>query len=171
VRLHRSGLRSEDGVAALEFAILAPIFFLLLLALIDMSLFFATHSIVDKSVENAARAVRLGSLQADKDGSGFRATLCQDLFFVDCNKFSFSVVATNDLSTISSKPTLDGNGMIAGATYDPGKPEEFVVVTIVYVYQFIIPWIGDLLGDDGLNDPRSRAITSFLVIKNEPYPD
>lgn len=169
--MRRSLLQSEAGVAVLEFAILAPIFFLLLLALIDMSLFFATHSIVDKSVENAARAVRLGSLQADKDGSNFRATLCQNLYFVECEKFSFSVEATDNLTSVSSKPKIDKEGQIDNPTYNPGKPEQFVVITIVYVYRFIIPWIGELLGDDGLSDPQTRAIVSFLVIKNEPYPD
>ncbi len=43
-------------------------------------------------------------------------------------------------------------------------------MTIVYVHTFLIPWIGRIFGDDGLNAPFSRAIVSYLVVKNEPYP-
>lgn len=164
-------LRDQKGVAALEFAILAPIFFLLLLALIDLSIFFATHSIVDDAVAGAARAVRLGLLESDTDGTQFRTTLCKRLFFVSCNNFTFSVKPVSDLSTVSSSPAFDASGHLVDQTYDPGDAEDIVVVTIAYVHTFIIPYIGLIFGDSGLTDPHLRTITSFLVIKNEPYPN
>ena len=164
-------LRDQRGVAALEFGLLAPIFFLLLLALIDLSIFFATHSIVDDAVAGAARAVRLGLLQSDADGSKFRTVLCKRLFFVKCSNFTYSVKPAADLSAVSPNPAFDASGHLVDQTYDPGQTEDVVVVTIAYVHSFIIPYIGLLFGDSGLSDPHLRTITSFLVIKNEPYPN
>ncbi len=164
-------LRDQRGVAALEFALLGPIFFLMLLALIDLSIFFATHSIVDDAVAGAARAVRLGLLQTDSDGSQFRGVLCKRLFFVDCNNFTFSVKPVTDLSTVSPNPAFDSSGHLVDQTYDPGHSEDIVVITIAYVHTFIVPYIGLIFGDSGLSDPHLRTITSFLVIKNEPYPN
>jgi Flp pilus assembly pilin Flp len=168
--LRRSLSRDEQGVTAIEFAILGPIFFALLMVLIDLSLFFATHTIVDGAVQNAARAVRLGLLQTDTDGSQFRAVLCKQLFFASCANFTFSVQAVTDLSTVNPKPSIDSDGHLINPQYKPGGPDDLVVITIVYVHHFIVPYVGALFGDDGLNNPQERALTSFLVVKNEPYP-
>lgn len=161
--------RDQKGVAALEFALLAPIFFLLLLALIDLSIFFATHSIVDDSVESAARAVRVGLLQNDKDGTQFRAVLCKRLFFVSCGNFTFSVKPTTNLGAVSPNPGFDSSGHLSDQTYSTGNPDDVVVVTIAYVHTFIIPYIGLIFGDSGMINPHMRTITSFLVVKNEPF--
>lgn len=164
-------LRDQRGVAALEFALLGPIFFLLLLALIDLSIFFATHSIVDDAIEGAARAVRLGLLQNDPKGTKFRTVLCQRLFFVGCNNFTFSVKPTANLAAVSPTPAFDASGHLVDQTYDPGHTEDIVVITIAYVHTFVVPYIGLIFGDSGLSDPHLRTITSFLVVKNEPYPN
>lgn len=164
-------LRDQRGVAALEFAILGPIFFLLLLALIDLSIFFATHAIVDDAIAGAARSVRLGLLQTDTDGTQFRAVLCKRLFFVNCNNFTFSAKPVVNLATVNPTPAFDASGHLVDQTYDPGNTEDIMVITIAYVHTFIIPYIGLIFGDSNLTDPHMRTITSFLVVKNEPYPN
>jgi hypothetical protein len=107
----------------------------------------------------------------DTDGSRFRGILCSQLFFLSCNNFTFSFGPVADLSSVNPKPSLDADGHIVGPTFNAGDPEDLVVVTIVYVHSFIVPYVGSIFGDDGLNDPHKRAITSFLVIKNEPFPN
>jgi Flp pilus assembly pilin Flp len=169
--LRRGLFRNQQGVAAIEFGILAPIFFILLVVLIDLSIFFAVHSIVDDAVENAARAIRIGQLTADDTkGTKFRQVLCGQIFFLNCNNFTFTVQPTDDLSKVDPKPKLDDDGNIEGSQYKQSKPEDYVVITIVYVHRFIIPYAGEIFGDDGLSDPYKRAIISFLVIRNEPFP-
>jgi TadE-like protein len=166
----RGFLGNQKGVAIIEFAILAPMFFALLLVLIDLSIFFAVHSIVDKSVESAARAVRIGELQGDDvDGTKFRSVLCENIFFLDCNNFSFSVQPTSDLGTVNPTPKVDENGQLEKPGYQKGSSEDLMVITIVYVHRFIIPYAGNIFGDADMVDPQERVITSFLVIKNEPF--
>jgi Flp pilus assembly protein TadG len=162
-------LRDQRGVAALEFAILGPIFFVLLLALIDLSIYFATNSIVHDAMEGAARAVRVGRLQSGSTSSQFRTVLCQRLFFVSCGNFTFSVKPTTNLATVSRTPGFDSSGHLSDQTYNPGKADDLVVVTIAYVHTFIIPYVGLLFGDSGLTDPHLRTIVAFVVVKNEPY--
>jgi Flp pilus assembly protein TadG len=163
-------LRDQKGVAALEFAILGPIFFVMLLVLIDLSIYFATTSIVYDAIEGAARSVRVGQLQND-NGTQFRTVLCKRLFFVTCGNFTFSVKPTTNVAGVNRKPGFDSSGHLTDTTYDTGDADDIVVVTIAYAHTFIIPYVGLLFGDTGLTDPHMRAIVTFLVIKNEPYPD
>jgi len=162
-------LRDQSGVAALEFGLLAPIFFLMLLALIDLSIYFATNSIVHDAMETAARAVRVGRLQSGSTASDFRTVLCQRLFFVSCGNFTFSVKPTTNLAAVSRTPGFDSSGHLTDQTYNPGQADDIVVVTIAYVHTFIIPYIGLIFGDSGLTDPHMRTIVAFVVVKNEPY--
>ncbi|MFZ1991955.1 MAG: TadE/TadG family type IV pilus assembly protein [Alphaproteobacteria bacterium] len=163
-------LRDQRGVAAIEFGILAPIFFLMLLALIDLSIYFATNSIVHDAMETAARAVRVGRLQSGSTANDFRTVLCQRLFFVSCGNFTFSVKPTANLAAPGLRtPGFDTSGHLVDQTYSPGNADDIVVVTIAYVHTFIVPYIGLLFGDSGLSDPHLRTIVAFVVVKNEPY--
>jgi Flp pilus assembly pilin Flp len=163
-------LDDEQGVAALEFALLAPIFFAMLSVLIDLSIFFTVRAVVDNAVDNAARAVRLGVLQVNDGGAGFKKALCSKLVIINCNGFSYSVQVPSNLGSVDTTPALNKNGQLKDQSYDPGGPDDVVVVTIVYVHHFIIPYVADIFGDNGLNDPMVRPIISFLVVKNEPFP-
>ena len=53
----------ERGSAAVEFAIVALPFLLLLVGLISISLYFFTNFTMESAVLNAARAIRTGQLQ------------------------------------------------------------------------------------------------------------
>ena len=150
---------------------MAPIFFALVFVLIDLSWYFMTSSMVDNAVENAARAVRLGDLNPSDNGVSFRNALCTNLILLDCNNFSFSVSVPTDLSKVDTTPKVDATGAISSPSYDPGGPEDVVVVTIVYVHHFLIPYVANIFGDTSLLDPTERDIVSYLVVKNEPYPN
>ena len=168
--MRRRFLRDQRGVAALEFGLLAPIFFLMLLALIDLAIYFATTAIVHDAMETAARAVRVGALQSGSTAAQFRAVLCQRLFFVTCGNFTFSVKPTTNLADPALRtPGFDTSGHLTQQTYNPGHADDIVVVTIAYVHTFIIPYIGLIFGDSGLSDPHLRTIVAFVVVKNEPY--
>jgi Flp pilus assembly protein TadG len=171
--LRRGLFRNEQGVAAIEFAFMAPIFFFLVFVLIDLSWYFVTCSIVDNAVENGARAVRLGQLDANP-ATGvpeFRSALCTNLVVLDCNNFSFSVSVPADLGNVVTVPEVNPDGTLANPDYNPGGPQSVVLITIVYVHHFLIPYVAQLFGDTTMLDPTERAIISYLVVKNEPFPN
>ena len=57
-------LRNEDGVAAIEFAIVALPFFLFVFGIVGMGLYFLASTSLEYGAEAAARKVRTG--EADK---------------------------------------------------------------------------------------------------------
>lgn len=52
------------GVAAIEFAILSPLFLMLLLAIFELGYMVFVQSVLDSSARTAARLIRTGQAQA-----------------------------------------------------------------------------------------------------------
>lgn len=64
-RLHRAG-RDETGVAALEFALVAPVFLVLVFAIIVYSLYIGTRFALTEAAAEGARASVAGMSAADR---------------------------------------------------------------------------------------------------------
>ena len=86
----------ERGSTAVEFAIVALPFLLLLVGLMSVSLYFFTNFTMESAVLNAARAIRTGQLQQGQGAytgmttnedkrDAFKATMCSKApTFLDC---------------------------------------------------------------------------------------
>ena len=122
------GQRGEKGQALLEFALLVPIFLMLLFAIVDFGMGF--HSWI--TVTNSAReGARLGAVHATTDDIRDRVYATATLINEDTN---MEVLVTN-------------------ATDAGGLPGESVVVQVDYDYDLITPLAsfvafisGDIIG-------------------------
>ena len=56
--------RDERGSAAIEFAIIAPIFFFLMFVIAETALVFIAEQVMDNAVFETARLIRTGQVQA-----------------------------------------------------------------------------------------------------------
>ncbi len=112
-RIRRKG---EKGQSLLEFALVAPIFFLVLFAIVDFGMAF--HAWI--TVTNSAReGARLGAV---------RATAAE--------------IETRVRDTAGS---LDDGNLSVSVTNAEGDPGESVIVDVTYDYTLITP-LGDLMG-------------------------
>ena len=162
----------DEGIASLEFAILGPVFFALVMVIFDLALFIGTRTIVEDAVETGSRAVRLGILKQADGPEAFREVLCNRILFLKCEKFRFTVDApANVLRTDDYAPDIDDKGEFEIEIYNPGKSEDIVVVTVIYKHEFIFPYVGRIFGDEGLTGDDAQLVQGFLVFQNEPYPD
>src|ERR1700761_8011540 len=75
------------GVAAVEFALIAFPFFILIFGLIEVVMIFILTSTLDYGVMEAARRVRTGELQNSGQGlAEFKTAVCGELFnLLDCD--------------------------------------------------------------------------------------
>ena len=70
--------RNERGVTAIEFAMVAPVFFLLLGSIMETGIMLFTEYVIQTSVQDAARLVRTGQAQDDQlSASDFKAKICE----------------------------------------------------------------------------------------------
>lgn len=96
---------TRSGVAAVEFALVAPIFFLLVFGLIE----FGRMMMVQQALTNAAReGSRVAILATTKDGSAVEARMRDYLESVLANAASGDVRVTvpGNLGTVTSGSTL-----------------------------------------------------------------
>ncbi len=170
---------SRDGAAAIEFALVAPVFMLLLLGFADLGQMAYARGILNGAVERAAR----GSSLEDND-TGAADKMVQDAIkpilpgatFATSRKSYFDFADVNRPEKWSDK---DGNGTCNnGEAYvdenrsgqweaDIGKASnggsgDVVIYTVVVTYK---PVFSTIL----TNSTGNRTLTATGVRKNQPY--
>ena len=164
----------QRGFTAVEFAMVAMPFLMLLFGTIGVGLFFFTTFSLENAVEKAARQIRTGQAQTSgKTTSQFKQDIC-DLSpsFVDCTgNLRVNVVSSASFSGAASAMgscTDSGGSLIPDPTDGPvpGGAGEVVLVTVCYEWEMAkaIPFLE--LGDMGSGSRLIRASTTF---RTEPY--
>ena len=77
----------EKGSAAIEFAFVAPVFFVFMMGIIETGVMFFANSVLQKATDDAARLVRTGQVQASAmTQAQFRAFVCGEISAIlPCN--------------------------------------------------------------------------------------
>jgi Flp pilus assembly protein TadG len=170
-RIVRDFLRRQRGVTAVEFAIIAIPFFLLIMGIVEVGLIFWAGYELENATAAAARLVRTG--QAQNGGytvNQLRAALCQNVVILsDCNtkvKLSVQTFATFAGITVTSAVDQDGN-LQTSFPYSPGGPSSIVLLTAFYEWPLTTPLTRTTLGN--LGNGNYLLQTSF-AFRNEPYP-
>lgn len=91
--------KEQDGVTAIEFAMLGMPFFLIITSIIEVSLFFFAGQYLDHSVDQVARKIRVGELKNLKTAAEFKQVICNEAsIMLKCNeiKVDLKVVASYD---------------------------------------------------------------------------
>jgi Flp pilus assembly protein TadG len=174
-RLRRlSGFRrNEDGSAAIEFAVIAPIFFFLMFVIAETALLFIAEQVMDNAVFETARLIRTGQAQiGDMTPEEFEDEVCDRMaVFVDCSGGAFylgvdSYDTFDEMVTAQPVDPDDGTTFEAAATFDFGEPNDIVVVRAYYQWP-----MSPVMGFQWRNSlPNGkRLIGSFAAFRNEPY--
>jgi Flp pilus assembly protein TadG len=151
LQLTRRWRRDERGMAAVEFAIIAVPFLLLLVGLVSVSLYFFTSFTMESAVLNAARAIRTGQLQQGQGAYSGLTTLAdkRDAFknimcskaptFLDCTNRAVVLVQSSGTFGGITEPNCASNGTMVNqstAAFDPGSASAVVLVTVCYAWKF-----------------------------------
>jgi Flp pilus assembly protein TadG len=164
-------VRCNAGAAAVEFALVAAPFLVLLIALFETVLVFFAGRVLDETTAQASRYILTGQAQqANMTQAGFAKYVCQNTFALfDCNKFMINVQNSNSFSTASTAaPTLNLNaqGQVTNQfTYSPGNAGDIVIVQVMYQWP-VIGLLGFNLANIGANHVLLVSTTAF---KNEPF--
>ena len=167
--------KNKRGAAALEFAIVAPLFLTLMMSTFEVGWFYFVNSAVDGATINIAREIRTGQIRGDNnfDVDEFMdEEVCPRLqFFGNCEErltaevmvfSSFQELADEDSATVCQGDDPD---LIDDIVVDPGGEQDIVRIRICLVYDTLNPTIGlNLATKDG-----QRRITSTYIHRNEPY--
>lgn len=178
---------ANKGSAALEFAFVAPVFFLLLMGTIESGVIFFAQSSLQNAVNDAARLVRTGqSTCFTKDSSNncvamtadqFRAQVCGEVSVllqnctVDPNgnsdlQFDITAYPAGFAGATNSSP-LDAQKNLPKLTaFNAGNACDVVLVRAFYRWPVFTPMLSFFLANMG---GGKHLLATAAAFRNEPY--
>ncbi|QPF92691.1 TadE/TadG family type IV pilus assembly protein [Bradyrhizobium commune] len=172
---------NRHGSAAVEFALVAPIFFGLLFAIIETALVFFSGQVLETITQNSARVVLTGQAQSGSVTacavSGVAAPCTQATFktyvctqipaLFNCNSLYVEVTSFSSFSAVTLPTHLDAAcNFDTNMTYSAGSAGDIVVVRLFYQWPLFVTGLGYNIG---CGSTSKRLLVATAAFKNEPY--
>ncbi|MDE3059889.1 MAG: pilus assembly protein [Pseudomonadota bacterium] len=175
----------QRGISAIEFALVAPVFLMLMMGIIDFSMIMFTSAVLESATNNTARLGKTGYVAS---GTTRQQEIINDVAtrtagLLDSSKLSIATEVYSNYNDIGqpepciSPPTapcpgtpgvnftdINGNG-----TWDAdmgaaglGNAGDVVVYTVSYPWKIMTPIVSAIIGS-------TFTVTARAVVRNEPY--
>lgn len=187
----RSGLprfrfrRDKNGSAAIEFALLAFPFFLMIFAIIETCLTFGAEQTLNYAVDKLGRQLRTGQItfatgnSTDMTEDEFRAALCEEIkiffscgtdmdtrLFVDLQSYTTFADIPKDVPVTAGE--LDDSGF----AFNPGGPSTINMLRAYYIRGIAVDMFRPYLANikkDGDSQTNHYLIVATTAYRNENY--
>jgi Flp pilus assembly protein TadG len=157
--------RAREGATAIEFALVATPFFIVIGCIIEISVMLAQEYTLQNAVQDAGRMIRTGQASG-MTGDQFRAEVCnQGAAVTDCNATLGILVESAETFSGLSKPDIAAIGPEVQA-FNAGGPGQAVVVVATHDRQFLLPFVGFFFSN--MPDGNARRLHGIAVFRNEP---
>jgi Flp pilus assembly protein TadG len=162
--------RNHRGSAAVEFALVAPIFFGLLFAIIELAMVFFASQVLETATQDSAREIMTGQAQtANFTQAQFKNLVCSKLVVMfDCvNGVSIDVQSYSAFGSVNIADPIDASrNFVPPNNYLPGGPGDIVVVRLFYQWPLFVIGLGFNIAN--LSGSK-RLLTATAAFQNEPY--
>jgi len=167
--------RNQRGSAAVEFALVAPLFFALLFAIIETGMVFLASQSLETALQDSARMIMTGQAQtANYDKQGFKTNVvcthvnvlfdCVNGIYVDVQ--SYPSGPTSGFGSVTISDPITGGNFVDNTKYSPGGPGDIVVVRLFYQWPLFVTGLGYNIAN--LSGSK-RLLSATAAFKNEPY--
>lgn len=165
--------RSQSGVTAIEFAMVAPPFFALMMAIFEVGIMLFSEYVIEHGVSKASRMIRTGEVQAvPMNATQFRTLVCGNLAgYLNCETdLHIDVRAFANFDDVVLPAPLTAEGELSAAVttsseFDPGDPTQVVVVRVYYAWPLFAPGMTYMAN---MSEGR-RLLAAGAAFRNEPY--
>jgi Flp pilus assembly protein TadG len=162
--------RNRRGSAAVEFALVAPVFFALLFAIIETATVFFAGQVLETIAQNSARMVLTGQAQtAAYTQAQFKTYVCGQIpVLFNCDGISVDVQSYgNSFASVTLNSQIDAsNNFVNNMQYNPGGPGDVVVVRLFYQWPLFVTGLGYNIAN---LSGGMRLLTATAAFRNEPY--
>lgn len=162
--------RNRGGSAAVEFALVAPVFFALLFAIIETAIMFFASQVLETVTQNSARMILTGQAQTGSyTATQFKTYVCGQIpALFDCNSLYVDVQSySTSFSSVAIDSHIDSAGNFnTSMGYSPGSAGDVVVVRLFYQWPLFVTGLG--LNISNLAGSK-RLLVATAAFKNEPY--
>jgi Flp pilus assembly protein TadG len=167
-------LREERGSVAVEFAMVALPFIVMLLAIFELGLYFVVATTLENATGNAARMIRTGEMQlaGTANAANFKNQVCSSLSWLGstcANNLTVDVRKLTQFTNPSApSPVQNGTFNNTSMTFVPGAPEDIILVRTFFKWPLLTNALRGGLQATGENG-GTAVITSTVIFRNEPY--
>lgn len=165
--------QNDRGAAMLEFALLAPVFFAILGAILQTSIVFLAGQFLESAVYHSSRVIRTGEAQnTNWSIENYRSALCDGLYsLVNCERLHIEVDVLDNFASANVTPPYDPNCVencdwTRPEKWVPGPASSIVLVQVHYKFPLVLSFAQ--LSLNTLPD-GSLLLGSATVFRNEPY--
>jgi Flp pilus assembly protein TadG len=161
---------AQQGATAVEFALIAPAFIAMLVAIFQTTVFLFAQANLQAAASQAGRLFMTG--QAQNGGmtqAGFQAAVCpmvQTLF--TCSSLVIFVQSASSASGLNTAtPQMyNSQNQLSSGSFNPGSPGDLMVVQIGYPLPVVTGPLGFMLGGNANGTASVWGVAAFRV---EPY--
>ncbi len=171
-RLLRCFRRDRRGATAVEFAMIAPMFFGSLFAIMETGTLYLRVTALETGVEDAKRVTLTGQVAAaggsPQQLTAFKTAFCERIsWLISCGEVQFDVRAFDVFGNAAMpSPVTSGVFDPSKLKFDPGKPCQIVVIRAYYEVSSITALIRNDVSQ--LSNGKVLLVGS-AAFKNEPY--
>lgn len=180
-------LADRSGSAAVDFALIAGPFFMLVVGVLELSMLMIGQTLLQSAVTDASRFGLTGRTLVGQTREEVIAEIVEDngLGLIDPNQLVFETLVYPSFDSVGQPETFtDGNG---NGSWDAGEafadingngqwdadmgaaglggPDDIVLYRVRYDWQMLTPLLRDALPGDGI-----VPLEASLAIRNEPFP-
>lgn len=163
--------RARSGSAAIEFAFVAPVFFLFLMGTMEVGIMFLASFVLQNATNDAAREIRTGQVQlGNVTQDQFRTMICNGispLLSCDSNlQIDVETIQSFGQAAITNPITASGALDPTLKNWQPGTVCSIVLVRAFYTYEVATPLLTPFLVNINSNQ---HLLTAAAAFRNEPY--
>lgn len=162
--------RNTSGATALEFAMVAGPFLLLMFGILAVGFVFVGNMTLEHAIEQGARFIRTGEAQSQGfDAAQFKNEVCKYLTApLSCAGLKLDVRTFASFGGSDLTNPLDGSGNLkSGFSYAPGVGGDVVVVRAFYEWDLLAAMPPALRLNNMPNG--SRLLIATAAFRNEPF--
>lgn len=161
--------RNRRGSAAIEFALVAPVFFALLFAIIETAIVFFAGQVLETIAQESARQIMTGQAQSAGYTQGqFKTFVCGKIpALFNCADVYVEVKSYETFPDVTINEPIDGGkNFVPPTSYCPGRAGDIVVVRVFYQWPLFVTGLGynisNLAGS-------KRLLSATAAFRNEPF--
>jgi len=166
--------RNGRGSTAVEFALVAPMFFALIFAILETALVFFAGQVLEIGTQDTARLIFTNQAQGVMSQIQFKQNLCDRIsVLMSCPKLYVDVKSFPPNTLVKSSDLadpIDGNGnFVNNFSYQTSHPGDTVVVRAFYQWPLFVTQLGYNIANIGRGTSNgSKLLTATAAFRVEP---